>query len=75
MHTIKASEFKAKCLQLMNEVEASGDTIVITKNGRPVAQLSPVLNRPATLVGGHKGQIAIKGDIVGKLDVAWNAEC
>lgn len=75
MHTIKASEFKAKCLQLMNEVEESGDTIVITKNGRPVAQLSPFINRPATLAGGHKGKIAVTGDIVGKLDVAWNAEC
>ena len=33
--TIKASEFKAKCLQLMDEVAETGDEIVITKNGRP----------------------------------------
>jgi antitoxin (DNA-binding transcriptional repressor) of toxin-antitoxin stability system len=39
MKTIKASEFKAKCLQLMNEVAKSGHVIVITKNGQPVAQL------------------------------------
>ena len=74
-HTIKASEFKAKCLQLMNEVAETGETIVITKNGKPVAQLSPVGRRPVTLAGCHKGRIAIAGNIVGKLDIAWDAEC
>ena len=39
--TIKASEFKAKCLKLMDEVAASGEEIVITKNGKPVAKLTP----------------------------------
>ena len=33
--TIKASEFKAKCLKLMDEVAESGEEIVITKHGRP----------------------------------------
>ena len=36
--TIKASEFKAKCLKLMDEVAESGEEIVITKNGRPVSR-------------------------------------
>ena len=31
--TIKASEFKAKCLKLMDEVAENGEEIVITKNG------------------------------------------
>ena len=73
--TIKASEFKAKCLQLMNEVAETGETIVVTKNGRPVAQLGPVVSRPTTLAGAHKGQIAIRGDIVAPVDAAWEAEC
>ncbi len=33
---IKASEFKAKCLKLMDEIAADGGEIVITKHGRPV---------------------------------------
>ncbi len=74
MKTIKASEFKAKCLQLMNEVADSGDSIVITKNGQPVAQLSPVIFRPASLAGCHKGKIEIVGDIVGSLGEHWDAE-
>lgn len=74
MKTIKASEFKAKCLQLMNEVTDSGDSIII-KNGQPVAQLSPIVSRPATLAGCHKSKIGIAGDIVGTLGEPWDAEC
>ena len=74
MQTIKASEFKAKCLQLMNEVAESGDIIVITKNGKPVAQLSPVASRPATLAGCHQGKISIIGDILAPVDDKWDAE-
>ena len=36
VRVVKASEFKAKCLQLMDEVAASGEEIIITKRGRPV---------------------------------------
>jgi prevent-host-death family protein len=42
MRTIKASEFKARCLKLMDEVAASGESLFITRNGKPVAQLGPV---------------------------------
>jgi prevent-host-death family protein len=74
MQTIKASEFKAKCLQLMNEVAESGEIIVITKNGQPVAQLTPVASRPNTLVGCHKGKISIVEDIIAPLGDPWDAE-
>ena len=59
----------------MNQVAESGEIIVVTKNGQPVAQLGPVLSRTTTLAGAHKGQIAIRGDIVAPVDAAWEAEC
>lgn len=70
---IKASEFKAKCLRLMDEVSESGEPLVITKNGRPVAQLGPVVARPSTLVGAHAGKIRILDDIVAPIDEDWEA--
>ena len=73
MRTIKASEFKARCLKLMDEVAASGEPLMITKNGRPVAQLGPAVTRPKTLRGLHKGEVKIKGDIIEPLDVEWEA--
>jgi prevent-host-death family protein len=71
--TIKAGEFKAKCLDLMDQVAAKGDVIVITKRGKPVARLVPVRDRPATLRGFLKGHVAATGDIVSPIDATWDA--
>ena len=71
--TVKASEFKAKCLQFMDEVKKTGDEILITKNGEPVSKLVPVRHKPKTLFGAHRGRITVKGDIVSPLDIEWEA--
>ncbi|MFN8603990.1 MAG: type II toxin-antitoxin system Phd/YefM family antitoxin [Candidatus Binatia bacterium] len=39
MRTIKASEFKARCLAILDEVERTGEPVVISKRGRPVAEV------------------------------------
>ena len=70
---MKASEFKAKCLQLMDEVAASGTSIVITKNGNPVSRLVPYRNRPASLFGALRGTVKVTGDIVAPVEVEWEA--
>ena len=72
--TIKASEFKAKCLKLMDEVAESGEEIVITKYGRPVSRLTPYRERPASLFGIDRGRIEILGDIIEPLEVEWEAQ-
>ena len=41
MQTIQVSEFKAKCLALVDQVASSGEVLVVTKNGRPVAEVRP----------------------------------
>ncbi len=41
MREIKASEFKAKCLALIDEVAETGEAIVITKHGKPVVRVQP----------------------------------
>jgi prevent-host-death family protein len=74
MKTIKASEFKAKCLALMDEVAASHESIVITKNGKPVAQLSPVVRKPRSVFGLMKGRIKILGDIISPIEEDWETE-
>ena len=48
--TIKAADFKQTCLALMDEVERGGESIIITKRGKPVAKLGPVTDvRPQAL--------------------------
>lgn len=72
--TIKASEFKARCLSLMNEIAESGAEYVITKNGRPVSRLVPYRRKPKSLFGIDRGQLEILGDIDEPLDVEWEAQ-
>ena len=72
--TVKASEFKAKCLKLMDEVAESGEEIVITKNGKPVAKLTPHRERPLSWFGRDRDIIQIHGDLDDPLDVVWDAE-
>ena len=74
MQTIQASEFKAKCLALMDQVAATGEGILITKNGKPVAELHPpALERPKSPFGLHKGMMEITGNIMSPIDVKWDA--
>ena len=69
--TMKASEFKAKCLQLMDEVAESGEEIIITKYGRPVSKLIPYKERPKSFFGADKGRMKIVGDIVSPMPAEW----
>ena len=62
--TIKASEFKARCLKLMDEVAETGEEIVITKHGRPVSKLAPYREKPKLPFGRNRDNIRILGDIV-----------
>ena len=74
VRTIKASEFKAKCLKLMDEVAESGEEIIISKNGRPTARLVSYRERPKTLFGIDRGKLEIVGDLISPIDVEWEAE-
>jgi prevent-host-death family protein len=70
--TIPAGEFKAKCLKLLDQVAEKRETLVITKHGKPVAQLAPM---PAQdqLFGSMRGSVLWEGDIISPIDVEWEA--
>ena len=73
MKKIKASEFKSKCLALMDEVAETNESIVITKNGRPVSRLVAYLEKPETLFGLHRKELVIHGDVVSQIENEWEA--
>ena len=74
MRTMKASEFKARCLKLMDEVQASGEEIIITKNGKPVSKLVPYRTKASRLFGLHKGKISCGDADVFCTGEVWDAE-
>ncbi len=47
--TIKASEFKAKCLALLDDVAEKRETLIVTKRGKPVARIVPAEDPPSLL--------------------------
>jgi prevent-host-death family protein len=70
--TVPATEFKARCFQLMDRVEASGVTITITKHGRPVARLVPLAREATSFFGSLP--VTIVRDTVGFTGETWDVE-
>jgi len=67
MITVGASEFKAKCLGLISDVETKRETVIVTKHGRQVAKLVPIeLAEDVDPLEAFRfpGKIEILGDIV-----------
>lgn len=74
MKLIKVSDLKTNCLGLVDEVAATGSSFAITKNGKPVAMLTPYGKDRASLAGIHRSSVKILGDIVSPFDDPWEAE-
>ncbi len=72
---IPASEFKARCLKLIDEVRQARKEIIITKRGKPVAKLVPVDDDEVPeIFGSMRGTVTIRGDIVGPTGEEWGSQ-
>ena len=63
MKQMPAGEFKAHCLSVMDDVHATGEPVLITKRGAPVAKIVPVSSKKRDLFGFMAGQFEIVGNI------------
>lgn len=63
MKQMRASAFKARCLRVMDQVQATGEPVVVTKRGAPVVKVIPVESKESDIVGFMAGEFAIAGDI------------
>lgn len=73
---ISATEFKAKCLKLMDEITKTHESITVTKHGKAVAKLVPIEpneNQSKTGFGCMAGTIEILGDIITPIEEPWSA--
>jgi prevent-host-death family protein len=71
-HTI--SYFKNHALGLLDAVAAKGESLLITRRGKPLAQVEPVKSQQGIVFGKLRGTMEIKGDIVAPLgDEDWQA--
>jgi len=69
-----AADFKAHCLQIIEEVAETGKEIRVTKRGRPLIRILPeTAEEPKTAYGFLSGSALIKGDLL-ETDETWDAE-
>ena len=71
MKTIKISDFKQRCLSLLQRLDPDG--LLITKHGKPLARVVPFEQDCAGLIGALKGKVKVRGDIM-TTGVKWNAQ-
>jgi prevent-host-death family protein len=66
MEHVSVSKFKATCLEILRRVKESGQPIIVTKRGEPIAKVipPPPLERPASWLGSMAGTGEILGDVV-----------
>ncbi|MGO8758104.1 MAG: type II toxin-antitoxin system Phd/YefM family antitoxin [Terracidiphilus sp.] len=69
MKTMAAGEFKAKCLKVMDEVAATGEPVLITKRGKPVARVVSPEEAPARAVDAESIFDALHGLIATTSDL------
>jgi prevent-host-death family protein len=69
--TVSASEFKARCLAMLDEVAATGEEIIVTKRGRPVARVAAA-GPPEDLRGSVTFNVSDE-ELILPLDVGWDA--
>jgi prevent-host-death family protein len=69
--TVSASQFKAQCLAMLDEVAATGEEITVTKRGRAVARVIAA-SEPKSLRGSVTYHVTDE-DLIEPIDVEWNA--
>jgi len=70
---MSASQFKSKCLALLDEVASTGIAVVVTKRGHPVAQLVPLDDEvPRSLLGSVSYQN--ESDLLAPIEEEWDAD-
>ncbi|MEO5768560.1 MAG: type II toxin-antitoxin system Phd/YefM family antitoxin [Polyangia bacterium] len=66
VETLSVSEFKATCLAVLERVRQTGESIVITKHGQPVAEVVPprAVDQPSRgFLGSLRGTARLVGDV------------
>ena len=77
--TLDASEFEARCLELLDALAENGGELVVMRDGRPAFRIIPCRERPKprgdpkAFFGADRGRIKILGDIMEPIDVVWEA--
>jgi antitoxin (DNA-binding transcriptional repressor) of toxin-antitoxin stability system len=63
MKQMRASVFKARCLKVINDIQATGESVIVTKRGKTVVKVVPTKPENNDIFGFMAGKAKIIGDI------------
>lgn len=70
---MQAGKFKAQCLKVMEEVQRTHKSIVITKRNVPVVRLVPLEEKEMSFFGNLKNSVRFLGDVIEPIEEKWDA--
>jgi prevent-host-death family protein len=70
---VAATEFKTHCLALLEEVRQTRQSLLVTRHGKPVVEISPYMPRGADQANPLKGSILFEGDVVSPVEEKWDS--
>ena len=70
---VSKSGFKAKALEYMRQVEASGESVIVTDHGRPVLEVRPFRALERDPLEVLRGSVVRYDDPTAPVEVAWEA--
>jgi prevent-host-death family protein len=73
MKHMPAGTFKARCLAVMKQVQATGEPVTVTKRGTPVVKVVPAQPEKNDIFGFMRGKVKIVGDIESPIPVKWES--
>jgi prevent-host-death family protein len=71
--TVAATEFKAHCLALLEKVRQTRQPLLVTRHGKPVAEISPYTPKDAEQTNPLKGSILFEGDVISAVEEKWDS--
>ncbi|MBN3855312.1 type II toxin-antitoxin system Phd/YefM family antitoxin [Paraburkholderia sp. Ac-20340] len=72
-HQVSKTEFKAKALEFFRQVEASGESVVVTDHGRPTLELRPYRNLERDPLEILRGSVVRYDGPTDPIEVEWDA--
>ena len=73
LKAVSVSEFKAHCLQYLEETRTIHTELLVTKRGKPIAKIVPVTNEGMPFAyGDMQNSITLKSNILDPIDTEWD---
>ena len=69
---VTATHFKTHCLKLLEEVRRTRQPLVVTRHGRPVAEIGPPA-LPDAVVNALRGSVLYQEDLLSPLGEKWDS--